>query len=393
MKRLTHTIVRMSIHDWEKIHSPEVRAQYGLLQGWVSIFVNLLLAVVKGFMGFASGSLALIADAFHTLSDILTSVVIVVSFHVSGKPSDKEHPFGHGRLEAIATLIVAVLLMVVGVEILKGGIDRMLHPAVVDVKGWMIVLVGGTVIAKELLSQFSKELSVMIGSSALEADFWHHRSDALSSLLVIVALVGQKFGVVLLDGFASLLVAAIILYTGWRIIQDGIDELLGRQPSSEWTEKIKNTAKGISGVVDVHDLIVHQYGQKTILSLHVQICDSLSLRQAHDISEQVEQRIENEFGAHATIHLDPVNLKDPELNQMIDALQVLVDSHDTEIKFHDLRVLDSSQGKGIAFDLKVDPVMEEGEINAYKRMLTSQLQKKFPDIQFVQIQIEPKYVI
>ena len=393
VKKITHRIVKKKIQNWDQIQSPTVRAEYGRLQGWVSIWVNFALALLKGFLGFVSGSLALIADAFHTLSDIMTSIVIVVSFRMSSKPSDEEHPFGHGRLEAIATVIVAVLLMVVGIEIFKGGVERMIHPQMFDISGWMIVLVGLTVVGKELLSQFSKELSIMIGSSALEADFWHHRSDALSSLLVIVALVGQKFGFIRLDGIASLLVAAIILYTGWRILKDGIDELLGKQPCSDWSEKIKEAARSVPDVLDAHDLIVHQYGQSMIVSLHIQICESHSLKYAHEISERVERKIEEEFGAHATIHLDPVNIDDPEINQIQNTLVSLLKQHDKEVSFHDLRILENQNGKGLVFDIKVDPAMGEKEVTAYRNMLVSQLQKSYQDIQFVQVQVEPKYVM
>ena len=283
--------------------------------------------------------------------------------------------------------------MVVGIEIFKGGVKRLIHPQMFDVSGWMIVLVGLTVVGKELLSQFSKELSIMIGSSALEADFWHHRSDALSSLLVIVALVGQKFGFIYLDGIASLLVAAIILYTGWRILKDGIDELLGKQPSSDWSEKIKEAARSIPDVLDVHDLIVHQYGQSMIVTLHIQICESHSLKHAHDISELVERKIEEDFGAHATVHLDPVNVDDPEILQIQNTLIGLLKQHDKEVSFHDLRILQNHNGKGLAFDIKVDPAMGEKEVTAYRNMLISQLQKSYQDIQFVQVQVEPKYVM
>lgn len=190
MKHFVRFLVKKWIRDWEDIHDQDVRSLYGSLEGWVSIVVNFFLFLLKGVFGFISGSVSLIADAFHTLSDVSTSIVILVSFRISKRPSDASHPFGHGRMEAIAAVIVAVLLLATGIEIFKGALDRIIHPRSFNASWLVICIIASTVIIKELLAQFSRVLAQMIKSATLEADFWHHRTDAISSILVILAFIG-----------------------------------------------------------------------------------------------------------------------------------------------------------------------------------------------------------
>lgn len=386
-------IVKKTIREWENTDDPAVRNRYGGLEGWVSVSVNFLLFLLKGIVGFIAGSVSLIADAFHTLSDVLTSVIVIVSFRIAKKPSDASHPFGHGRMEAIASVMVAVLLLVAGVEIFKEALGQILHPKSFNASWWVIGIIAFTVVIKELLARFSRELGRIIGSLTLEADFWHHRTDAISSVLVILAFIGQRLGVTALDGVAGMAVAGMIGYTGWRIARGGIDDLLGLRPPKQLVKQVKDTVRAIPDVSDVHDLIIHQYGKNIVLSLHIEISENMSLRQAHTLAEHVENIVNEKFHTHTTVHIDPVNLDDPEIIQMRKHVTALLEQCEGTCSSHDLRTVGEDRAKNVVFDLTVDPKMKQKEIDLLTRKLKESLMGAFPSVVGVAIEVEPLYAL
>ncbi len=363
-----------------------------MLEGWVSIIVNSFLFLLKGIFGVLTGSVSLIADAFHTLSDISTSVVIIISFRVAKKPSDASHPFGHGRMEAVATVIVAVLLAVAGLEILKGSLERFFHP--VDFKtSWGIIgLIVFTIVIKEWLARFSRDLGKAIESDTIEADYWHHRTDAISSFFVIVAFVGQRFGLSALDGIVGILVAGMIVYTGWEIARKGIDDLLGKRPSNRLVQRVKKSVRAFSEVIDVHDLVIHQYGRFMVLSCHIEVSDRLSLKYAHDLAEEVENTINQQFQTYTTVHLDPVNTEDVELREIRLFLKRCLGKWKNKwVSYHALKVETDDSGKAIFFDLVADPNMKDHEIESLTKNVQQSLLKAFPEVKKVNIDVEPRY--
>lgn len=393
MKRFTENVVRRTIPDYEDVQNQIVRSRYGALEGWASTGVNFVLFIAKAVFGFMTGSVSLIADAFHTLSDISTSIVILVSFRLAKKPSDEMHPFGHGRMEAVASVLVAVLLLVAAVEVGKSGVEHLIHPRPFHASWLVVGVIATTVIIKELLARFSQELGRMIDSPALEADFWHHRTDAISSLLVIAAFIGQRLGIAFLDGAAGIVVALMVGYTGFKIAHKGIDDLLGGRPSRSLIDGVKSTALAFDEVLDVHDLIIHQYGQTMVLSFHIEVSETLSLKYAHTIAEEVERAVNEKFKTYTTVHLDPVNDKDPELQTIRERLKLLINSCDGHCSFHDLRTVGEAEAKNILFDLTVDPRMKEKDIDGLKKMLRAGLKESFPHLKGVVIEVEPMYAV
>jgi cation diffusion facilitator family transporter len=375
------------------IHDPEVRYRIGSLEGWTSITINMLLFLVKGFLGLITGSVALIADAFHTLSDISTSIIIILSFRWAKKPSDISHPFGHGRMEAIATLVVAVLLSVAGIEILKSGFEQLFSPKPFQASWLIILIVSVTIIVKELLARFSKELGILIESDTLKADFWHHRTDAISSLLVIAAFLGQRFGLLFLDGLMGIFVSIMILYTAWVIAKNGIDDLLGKKPSNTLVEKVKAVVRDFPQVLDVHDLIIHQYGRTNIMSFHIEVPCDMTLKNAHTLSENVEKIINRTFHTYSTVHLDPVNQNDPVLKDIRIFLKTLKENKKKGFTFHDLRSVGKDNEKNIYFDLVIDPAMTQGDINDLQKEIRSSLMESFSSIKDVIMKVEPIYAL
>ena len=393
MKRLTQSIVHRWIPRHDQINDPDVRNRYGALEGWVSIVVNLILFAAKGSLGLITGSVSLIADAFHSLSDVSTSVVVLTSFHIARKPSDASHPFGHGRMETIATVIIAVLLIVTGVELFKEGIQRIWHPRPFDAPWIVIVIIALTVAVKEALALFSRELGRIIDSASLEADFWHHRTDAISSVLVILAFIGQRLNISFLDGLFGVAVAGMIAFTGWRIAKKGVDDLLGKSPPLHFVEQLRNTVRSMPEIVGVHDIIVHQYGHHMVLSLHIEIPEEMPLKHAHTLAEKVENKISETFHAHTTVHLDPINTRDPEVTAMREIVRERLKACGGNCAFHDLRISEGDSVKHVGFDLRVDPRMRQGEIDYLTDGLRRALSARFPDVEDITIEVEPKYVL
>ncbi len=277
----------------------------GMLEAWVSIIGNILLFVVKLIIGTLIGSISLIADSFHTLSDVLTSVVVLVGFKISGRAPDKEHPFGHGRGESIATLVIAMLLILVGVEFLVQSVKRLLHPAPVGGTVFVVVVMLVSAVLKELMASLSIWLGRRIDSSTLIADAWHHRSDAVASGLVAVAIVGAIFKVYWLDGLFGVGVSLLIAYTGFQLGRSSANYLMGASPGENILASIKGEAAAVSGVAGVHSVNVHDYGTRLAISLHVEVAAGMDVREAHLIADEVERRIGDKLNADTVVHIDP----------------------------------------------------------------------------------------
>jgi cation diffusion facilitator family transporter len=289
-----------------RLNSGDRRKNYGYFAGGLSIIVNLIIFVVKFFFGVAVNSIALIADAIHSLSDAATSLIVVVGFGISAKPPDREHPFGHGRVERIVAIIIACMLIVVGIEFFINGINRFQNPMPVK-SGWLIItILAATIIAKILLSIVSFNLGKLIDSSALKADAWHHSTDAISTILVIIGFILYRFGLYYIDGVVAIIIAFFIAYTGISIIFESGSILVGEAPSPQFTERIKELALSCGGVTDVHHIHVHDYGGKTEVTVHIRLRADMHLDAAHAKATEVERCIKDRIkGVEVTVHAEP----------------------------------------------------------------------------------------
>ncbi len=392
MKRLTFWVVRKYIPNSEQINNPEVRANYGYLEGWVSILVNIVLFVIKFTLGMISASIALIADAFHTLSDMITSVVIVISFKITKKPSDFEHPFGHQRVEAISTIVIATLLSVTGLELCKSAVDRILHPIDIISNWWIIGAIFLTAIIKEMLSQFAWNLGDKINSENLKADFWHHRSDVFATLLVLAAFILGRFQILPhLDGYIGIGVALLIMYTGFDVAKGSVNHLLGSAPEPEYLQKVLNLATSHPEVTNAHDIILHQYGGNKILSLHIEISDKLSLDRAHQIAEKIEEEIRNELKTHTTVHFEPINSINPLIARIRQIIRTEIEKDPRLQSYHALRTTGKKIEPNVEFDLVVRRGTTATEIENIRTRLNDIIKNSGKNIGEVIIKIEPSY--
>lgn len=386
-------ILPQKYRNFAELRSPELRESLGKFGGWVSIGVNLFLFVVKMALGIISSSVALIADAFHTLSDVATSIIVVVSFRISQKPGDREHPFGHGRADYIAAIIVATLLGVTGFEIGRAGLMRLISPKPLHPSVMIMVLVAATIVIKEGLSRFSIFLADELESSTMEADAWHHRSDAISSVMVLMAIALSFYGWSVFDGVTGMAIGIFIIYTAFRVVKKSVDALLGTVSAEEQIQKIEELALSVAGVMGVHDVILHSYGMVKVISFHIEVDEQISLLDAHQISVAVDHKIQKELGYYTTIHVDPVMKRTAEYRKIERRLREFCADNPEILSFHDFRILYERDQIRVFVDLVRRPDAAGVQMNGIEKSVEEIIRSKLGKPAMVEIKVEPRYAL
>jgi cation diffusion facilitator family transporter len=364
------------------------RTKIGVFQGWISVLVNSILFILKLVIGVMVGAVSVIADAVHTLSDVVSSIVVIWGFKQAEKPADVEHPYGHGRAEYIATLIIAILLCVAGIEFIEASIDRIQNPEQVVAEWWMILILMVTIILKEITARYAEFLSSKIASGVLHADAWHHRIDAISSILVVAAMIAGKYGYPIVDGWAGLGVASLLIYTGFEIAKDAVDDLIGKPPASEEVEVIRQIVMSVDGVLGAHDITIHSYGHDKFISIHVEIDADKSTAEAHDISEEVEYKLQGALGVEPTIHMDPVQPGNPLVQEIQSYLYQNWNGDERITDIHDIRVVQTENHKVILFGINVKVGMLQNQIVECCQSLEDDLFEIFPGFE-IDIKVSP----
>jgi cation diffusion facilitator family transporter len=369
--------------------SPENRTRLGILAGWTSAVLSAVLALAKGWLGLVSGSVSMIADATNNLTDVGSSLVIALGFQWSRKPRDEEHPFGHGRIEAVATLVLSIALLLVGFEVAKSGVSRLIYPKPIGAPVWLLVTVGVTVVIKTWMAVFARLLAKLSKSPVLEADAWNHTFDVVCTLMVVLALVGAKMGWGGIDGWTAIGVGLFILYTGIAYAREAIDILLGMKPDSSEVRAIYDTVVEVEGVIGAHEIMVHQYGDVKMVSFHIEVDAGMSVIEAHAIAEIAEEAVEKKLQWRAVAHVDPVDRSHPLFEELNTALRAHVAAEPELVDIHDLRAEGLAPPYKVSFDLVTD--METGRSeydNIYSRSLAA-ITRIFSDrVEQVEIGIE-----
>jgi cation diffusion facilitator family transporter len=364
-----------------KESTKKYRSRIGKFQGWISIIVNGLLFLLKLLIGVIIGSISVIADAFHTLTDVVSSGVVIWGFNESEKPADKEHPYGHGRAEYVATLVIAILLIVVGIEFIESSIEHIVNPTIVEPEWWMIISIIITIFVKMIVALYAEFLSSKIASGTLHADAWHHRADAISSFLVASAMILGKLGYVQVDGWTGLIVALFIMWTGFGIAKTAVDDLIGRPPTIEEINDIRELSQNVEGVIGVHDIAVHSYGKDKFASIHIEIDEDENQMDAHNISENVEKILNKKLGVSPTVHVDPISITDPKTKKVKKYLKDNFSNHEIITGFHDVRVVDTNKHHVILFDVDVKTNLSKAIIIETCNIIENQLQSIFPEFE------------
>ena len=344
---LSELIVKIFIKDSKSPEKPEVRLAYGVLAGWGGVIVNIILFSVKFAVGMLSGSIAIAADAVNNLSDCGSGAITLLGFKMGAKPPDNEHPFGHGRLEYVAALIVAVIIVAVGFNFLKESVMRIFNPSEVKADNLMLAIIGGTLLFKLWLFFFYRLIAKKIESTAVKAAAFDSLSDILATSVVVGAVFANRFTTFPIDGCAGTLVALIVIAGGIKIIRDAINPLLGQCPDKELVEKLRAKLISCKGICGIHDIIIHNYGpEQYFATAHAEVDRNGDLLRVHDTLEAAEVEVAKSMPVRLILHCDPYDIEDPEVKMWRARTEDAVNKFDHKFKLYDFR-LTKENGKNV----------------------------------------------
>ena len=350
---MTNLLIKLFIKD-NDISNLETRGKYGVLSSATGIVVNILLSIVKLFIGIIANSISIISDALNNITDVGSSVVTMIGFKISQKKIDKDHPWGHGRMEYITAFIVDIIILMVGFELLKSSIDKIIHPELPAVNNVTIIILVIAVLTKLWLFLFYKKIAKTIDSNAIKGNAYDSISDSISTLVVLISAVVAKLCGISIDGYASLIVSVFILFTGYKAIKETVDLLLGMKPDPEFIKDIEDEAKKYEMISGIHDIMVHDYGPgRKIVSFHAEVPADGDICKVHDIIDQMEQDLFEKFNCITTIHMDPIVVDNKEINDMRDFTEKIVKGLNPEFSIHDFRMTDGGKRVNLIFDLVV----------------------------------------
>ena len=351
---MTDWLVQRCIRRPEDGSDPAVRQAYGLLSGGVGIVLNLLLSAGKFVAGVLTGSIAVTADAFNNLSDAGSSVVTLVGFRMAAKRADDDHPFGHGRIEYLSGLAVAVAILVVGVELAKSSLEKVLHPVEVAFSWLSVGILCASILVKLWMFFFNRNLSRRIGSAAMMATATDSLSDAAATSAVLLGTLVGHVADLYIDGWVGVLVAVFILRAGWGAAKDTLDPLLGQSPDPELVRGIQETVLGRPEIVGMHDLVVHDYGPgRCMASLHAEVPMDADILVIHDVIDKLERELRRKLGVEVVIHMDPIAVGDPRTDALKAQVTELVRRIDPDMTIHDFRMTAGPEHTNLIFDVAV----------------------------------------
>ncbi len=324
----------------------------GKIVAGCSIFLNIIIFGVKVYLAILVGSLALLSDSIHSISDSASSFAVYVGLKISEKPADEQHPYGHGRAEIVAILVVGIILVITALAFLIEGVESLvLRVSPLDyIPTRFYLYIFLTALAKGVMGEISYFIGSKTGTGSLKADAWHHRGDAITTMLVIGSMYGSEIGVWYLDPMAAVLIALLLGYIGISYVKKSVDRLLGTTPSSDLIEEIKKTSSDIDGVEEVHNIKVHDYGHDKSISLHMRSEDG-TLNSAHEASHLLKDKLEDKFGSTCEIHFDPVSIPREEIYSLI---KKRAKEYEDTIEVHRLEITESKDKILISFHLIVD---------------------------------------
>lgn len=371
---MTEFLVNKFIKDSANIESTEVRTRYGMLASVVGIFCNVLLFSVKLAIGLILSSLAVTADAFNNLSDAASSIISFVGVKMAGKPADAEHPFGHGRIEYIAALIVSFLVIEVGFTFFKSSISKIMHPEEITFDPVPFIILILSILVKLWMAFFNNKLGKRIDSKVMLATAADSLGDVITTSATVISIVICHFTSINVDAIAGLIVSGIVIWSGVSIAKDTLEPLIGQRVPSELYQKITDMVESYEGIVGAHDLIVHNYGpNRSMATIHAEVPNDVSIEASHEIIDRIERDAKKELNILLVIHMDPVEMRDEEVLELRDKTSHIVHALDPELHFHDFRVLKENEQKNLIFDLVVPDSYTDKDANRVMHQLIALL--------------------
>lgn len=349
---MTSLLVRLFIRNRDDVSSPTVRRAYGTMASTVGILANVLLAILKLVAGTLSGAISITADAINNLSDAASQVVSFISFKIAAKPADRHHPFGHARMEYVASMIVSFLVLTVGIELLKQSVGKLIAPKPTVFHAVTVVILVLSVAVKLWLFFFNRHIAKKLDSSVMRATAADSLSDAAATAAVLVSMIISRVTGFETDGYMGLVVSVLIFVAGFKILNETKNSILGGAPDPAVVDSVCALVSEYPEVLGIHDMIIHNYGPgNTIASLHVEVDGSADVFETHDVIDTIEKRLYAELFVHATIHMDPIVTDDERVNALRETTLAVVRSIDERLNIHDFRYVEGKTHSNLIFDV------------------------------------------
>ena len=358
-------LVKLFYGEMDMSDEKAVRRAYGTACSGAGIGFNVLLFAGKLIAGMLSGSVAIVSDAFNNLSDAGSSIISLVGFKLSNKKSDPQHPFGHGRLEYISGLCVSFLIILMGVELGKASIEKIIEPAQVKFSLLTAAILAASILVKLYMALYNSRIGKRLNAVTMKAMAKDSLSDAVATGVVLMSMIVAKLADIAIDGYCGVVVAAFILFTGITAARDTISPLLGQKPDSEFIEEVMRIVNAHKEIIGTHDLVVHDYGPgRLMITLHAEVDANMDILVAHDAVDNIENELREKLGCSAVVHMDPIVTDDVETNATREEIKRVVSNIDSRMTIHDFRMVPGPTHTNVIFDVAVpfDTDMDDDEL-------------------------------
>jgi len=370
-------LIKKFIKNFEDVSDKNVREKYGILSGVLGILCNLFLFSLKLTIGLIMNSIAIVSDAFNNLSDMASSVVTIISSKMSNRQPDREHPYGHGRIEYISTMIVSFIIMLVGFELLKTSFDKILNPEVLQFNFILVFILSVSVLVKVWMYSYNKFIGNKIDSSVMKTTAIDSLNDCIATGAVIISVLIGRFIPLPVDGIMGVLVSGLIIYAGINVAREIMGRLIGEPPAKELIKDITEFVMAADGIVGVHDFMAHDYGPGAIIaSLHAEVPDDINIVKIHEIIDELEKNILDKFGVLIVIHMDPISLNCEKTNKARDMVKTIVSEINPEFSIHDFRMVDGENNINLIFDIVLPIEMKLNERKEVLNILNEKIKAK-----------------
>ena len=388
---MTNFIIKKFIKDYENVNEPKVRESYGTVSSITGIVVNVMLSAGKILTGILFNSISVTADGVNNLSDGASSIITLIGFKISGKPADKDHPFGHARMEYLAGLILGIAILLVGVELIKTSFNKIINPVKTVFSIEMTVVLIISILVKLWLSVFYNKLGSKISSATIKAARTDSRNDVVATTVVLLSVFISKLTGYEVDGYVGILVALFVLYSGYDILRDILNPILGEMPDGEFISSIENKIISYDGIVNIHDLVVHNYGpNRYFATVHAEVNAKEDILKSHDLIDNIERELARELNINLVIHLDPIITDDEEINELRGMTDKIVKSIDERLTMHDFRVVKGETHTNLIFDVVV-PVDYDIKSSKLVSLIEKEVQNK-NETYFAVVTVDKNYV-
>ncbi len=388
---MTNLLLKIFIKNHKNTADPMIRRKYINLGSIVGILCNIILFAIKLMIGLLAGSVSIMADAFNNLTDIGSSVVTMIGFRLSIKPADKEHPFGHGRFEYMSAMLVAIIILLVGFELLKTSVEKIFNPTELNVEYYTVIFLCISVVIKLWMFLFNKKIGKLINSSGLIATAQDSINDSIATFTVLISMIICNVFGINIDPFMGILVALFILYSGIKTIKETLDPLLGMPPEKETIDAIVTMVLANEKFVGIHDLIVHNYGPgRSFASLHVEVPSDADIVACHEDIDACEKNIHNALGIEVVIHMDPIAVNDENTIKTKELVIKAIQKYNSQLSIHDFRMVNGEEQINLIFDVVVpnELNLKNSEIKAKIQEICKQIDKRYVTV----ITIDKDYI-